>query len=133
MSTVQTQLDFEQRLPVSAQLGMAQADEHADERWKREVDAAIRATALTHETFTADDVRAELERNQFHFVTHNQSAMGSRMSEVAATMRYMERTEQVQRSTRGKAKGHYLRVWRSRIFEGNSTKGGLRPIKPVSN
>lgn len=114
---MQIQIDFDARLPVSAQLGMAQADENADERWKREVDAAIRAVALRCQCFTADDVRDDLERNRFHFTTHSQNAMGPRMVEVARTMRYMDPTEAVERSNRGKAKGHYLRVWRSRIFQ----------------
>ena len=96
---------------------MAQADDHADDRCKREVDAAILAVALAKPSFTADDVRDELERNRFHFTTHSQNAMGPRMVEVAKTLRYMDRTEQVERSERGKARGHYLRVWRSRIFQ----------------
>lgn len=114
---MQIRIDFDARLPVSAQLGMAQADENADARWKREVDAAIRAVALVKPIFTADDVRDELERNRFHFTTHSQNAMGPRIVEVSRTMRYMDPTEAVERSSRGKAKGHYLRVWRSRIFQ----------------
>jgi len=115
--TLQTQLDFEQRLPVSAQIGMQQAYDNADPRWKREVEAAIRQVALTHDSFTADEVVGELNRNDRHFVTHNNSAMGNLMKEVARTMRYMEHTDKVQRSCRGKAKGHYLRVWKSLLFK----------------
>lgn len=118
MSTQQFQIDFESRLPVSAQIGMEQADANADERWKREVDAAIRQVALTNKTFTADDVSTELERNNFHFTTHNGSALGPRMKEVSRTLRYMKPTESVKRSTRVVSKGHFLRVWESIIFVG---------------
>lgn len=114
---MQIQIDFDAKLPVSAQVGMAQADANADERWKREVDAAIREVALTHSTFTADDVYAQLERNRFHFTTHNGSALGPRMKEVSKVLRYMKATDEVQRSRREISKGHFLRLWRSLIFQ----------------
>ena len=114
---MQIQIDFESRLPVAAQIGMQQAYDNADPRWKREVEAAIRQVALTHEMFTADEVVEELNRNDRHFVTHNNSAMGNLMKEVSRTMKYMRFTEQVKRSRRGKAKGHYLRVWESLLFK----------------
>ncbi len=111
----QFQLDFDARLPVSAQIGMATCDANADDRWKREADAAIRQVALTYETFTADQVVAELDRNQFHWTTHNQSALGPRLKEVAKTLKYMKATDEVRRSTRPVSKGNFLRVWRSLI------------------
>jgi hypothetical protein len=111
----QFQIDFERRLPVSAQIGMATCDANADGRWKREVDAAIRQVALTHATFTADEVVAELERNNFHFTTHNGSALGPRLKEVSKTLGYMKATDQVKRSTRPASKGNFLRVWESKI------------------
>jgi hypothetical protein len=115
VSTQQFQIDFERRLPVSAQIGMATCDANADGRWKREVDAAIRQVALTHATFTADEVVAELERNDFHFTTHNGSALGPRLKEVSKTLGYMKATDQVKRSTRPASKGNFLRVWESKI------------------
>jgi len=118
---MQIQIDFEKALPVSAQIGMQQAYDNADPRWKREVEAAIRQVALTHETFTADEVVEELNRNDRHFVTHNNSAMGNLMKEVSRSMKYMKFTNELRRSKRGKAKGHFLRVWESLVF--NSTKG----------
>jgi hypothetical protein len=115
MSTQQFDLDFSRRLPVSAQVGMAICDSNADERWKREVDAAIRQVALTHEFFTADHVVEELNRNQFHWTTHNQAALGPRLKEVSKTLLYMEATNGFKRSDRVKSHGNLLRVWRSLI------------------
>lgn len=108
--------DFEGSLPVSAQLGMAQADANADDRWKRETDAAIRQVALTHATFTADEVVEELNRNQFHWTTHNQAALGPRMVEVSKTLKYMTALkDEYRRSKREQSHGNLLRVWRSNI------------------
>lgn len=113
------QADYPCELPLLAQAGMQQADENADARWKRETDAAVRQVALTHTEFTADEVVAELDRNQFHWTTHNQAALGPRLKEVAREMEYMEGTEQVRRSKRPKSHGNLLRVWRSRIYATN--------------
>ncbi len=117
-SHLQFDLDFSKRLPVSAQIGMATCDANADDRWKREMDAAIRQCALSYQFFTADEVVAELERNKFHFTTHNASALGPRMKEVSESLRYMEATNGFKRSGRPKAHGNLLRVWQSRIFAG---------------
>ena len=116
MSTQQFQLDFEARLPVSVQIGMKQADDNADPNWKREVDAAIREVALTYPVFTADEVVAELERNKFHFTTHNQAALGPRLKEVSKTLGWMKASDQVRRSVRKVSHGNLLRVWESQIF-----------------
>lgn len=116
-NTQQFGLDFSQRLPVSAQIGMKQADDNANENWKRETDAAIRQVALTHELFTADEVRAEMDRNKFHWTTHNPSALGPRLKDVAKTLRYMVPTDQFKRSARPVSHGKLLRVWQSRIYQ----------------
>jgi hypothetical protein len=108
-------LDFSGRLPISAQEGMRRADSNADPLWKREMDAAIRQVALTHEIFTADEVVAELERNKFHFETHNASALGPRLVEVSKTLMYMEPSNGFKRSERKQSHGNLLRVWRSLI------------------
>jgi hypothetical protein len=108
-------LDFSGRLPISAQEGMRRADSNADPLWKREMDAAIRQVALTHEIFTADEVVAELERNKFHFSTHNASALGPRLVEVSKTLMYMEPSNGFKRSERKQSHGNLLRVWRSLI------------------
>ncbi len=116
-NTQQFALDFSRRLPVSAQIGMKQADDAADDRWKREADAAIREVALTHQYFTADQVVAELDRNQFHWTTHNQSALGPRLKEVSKTLMWMEATNGFKRSERPQSHGNLLRVWRSLIYQ----------------
>lgn len=114
--TLQFELDWNQKLPPSAQLGMQQADENADGRWKRWVDGAIQAVARRLEFFTVDDVLAELEKLPNPPDTHNLAALGPRMKEVAKVLGYMEPTERVQRSRIPLKKGNLHRVWRSRIY-----------------
>ena len=115
--STQFNLDFSKRLPPSAELGMAQADANADERWKREVDAAIREVALVCEFFTVDEIVRELDRNKFHWTTHNQAALGPRMKEVSKTLQYMVGTDQFKRSERPISHGNLLRVWKRQIYQ----------------
>lgn len=113
---IQFGLDFDGRLPVSAQEGMQRADENADPRWQREMDAAIRQVALTNDTFTADEVVAELERNKFHFTTHNNAALGPRLLEVSKNLKWMRCGDGFRRSKRPAAHGNLLRIWQSNIY-----------------
>lgn len=117
MST-QFQLDFESKLPVSAQAGMAQADENANEIWKRWVDGCIQDVARRMEEFTVDDVLAALEKLPNPPCTHNLAALGPRMKEVAKTLKYMTATDQVKRSKRPEKNGNLHRLWRSNIWRG---------------
>jgi hypothetical protein len=114
--TLQFELDWNQKLSPSAQLGMQQADENADARWKRWVDGAIQAVARRLQEFTVDDVLSELEKLPDHPDTHNLAALGPRMKEVSKTLGYMEPTERVQRSKRKEKNGNLHRVWRSLIY-----------------
>ena len=115
--TLQFELDWNQKLPPSAQLGMKQADDNADGRWKRWVDGAIQAVARTHQEFTVDDVLSELEKMPNPPDTHNLGALGPRMREVAKVLGYMEPSDRVQRSKRKIKKGNLHRVWKSRIYQ----------------
>lgn len=114
----QFDLDFSGRLPVSAQEGMARADEHADARWKRVVDGCILAVAKRQEFFTVDDVLAELESLPDPPDTHNLGALGPRMKEVSKTLGYMEATSELRRSRRPEKNGNLHRVWRSKVLGG---------------
>jgi hypothetical protein len=113
--TLQFQIDFEQKLSPGAQIGMQQADDNADDRWKRYVDGAIQAVARQKDEFTVDDVLAELEKLPHHPDTHNLAALGPRMKEVSKTLRYMTATEKVLRSKRPEKNGNLHRVWRSNL------------------
>ena len=113
---MQLQIDYDQKLPVSARFGMAQADENADESWKRVVDGAILAVARRLPEFTVDDVLEELERIPNAPNTHNLAALGPRMKAVSKELRYMEATEKCRRSQRGVKHGNLHRVWRSRLY-----------------
>ena len=116
--TLQFTLDYDSKLPPSAQEGMAAADSHADPVWKRWIDGCIQQVARSLQEFTVDDVLEALEKLPNPPDTHNLAALGPRMKEVAKTLGYMEPTDRVQRSKRSIKKGNLHRVWRSRIYAG---------------
>jgi len=115
---MQFDLDFSERLPPSAQLGMQQADDNADHRWKRWVDGCIQEVARKKQEFTVDDVIEAMEALPDPPSTHNLGALGPRMKEVSKVLKYMEPTEKVQRSKRPVTHGNLHRVWRSLIYAG---------------
>lgn len=118
--TLQFQIDFDAKLPPSAQLGMQQADENADGRWKRWVDGCIQDVAKRLPEFTVDDVIAALEKLPDPPDTHNLAALGPRMKEVAKVLGYMEATDQLRRSKIQGKNGNLHRVWRSKIYRKES-------------
>ena len=113
---MQFSLDFEKKLPASAQIGMAQADDNAKVEWKRWVDGCIQDVARRMPEFTVDDVLQALEALPNPPVTHRLCALGPRMVEVSKTLKYMKATDRVQRSKRGPSHGNLLRVWESLIW-----------------
>jgi hypothetical protein len=117
MSELQFQLDFEKRLPPSAQTGMAACDANADPVWRRYIDGCIQAVARRTEEFTVDEVLAELEKIPKVVSTHNLAALGPRMKEVSKVLGYMVATDQVRRSKRPTSHGNLLRVWKSKIYQ----------------
>ena len=118
MTQQQFSLDFDKRLPVSAQIGMQQCDDNADDRWKRYVDGCIQLVARKKQEFTVDDVIIALEALPNPPSTHNLGALGPRMKEVSKTLKYMTATDRLQRSKRPEKNGNLHRVWRSNIWEG---------------
>ena len=112
----QLQIDFDGKLPVRAQLGMDACDAHADPRWKRWTDGAVQVVARRLEFFSADDVYAELEKIPNFPRTHNLSALGPRLKEVAKELGYMEATDRVQRSKRLVSHGNLHRIWHSKLY-----------------
>jgi tRNA(Ile2) C34 agmatinyltransferase TiaS len=115
--TLQFQIDFEQKLPASAQLGMQQADDNADCRWKRVIDGCIQLVARRQQEFTVDEVILAMQALPNPPNTHCLAALGPRMKEVAKTLKYMKSTDRVQRSKREASHGNFLRVWESLIWE----------------
>lgn len=113
---LQYQLDYDQKLPPSAQAGMAQADENALPEWKRVIDGLILNCALELQEFTVDDIVERFERLPFPPRTHRLCAIGPRMKEVAKTLKYMTATDQVVRGKRPVSKGNFHRVWRSNLW-----------------
>ncbi len=114
--TNQFTLDFDCKLPPSAQIGMAVCDTAANERWKRWVDGCIQQVAVELPEFTVDDVLARLESLPSPPETHNLAALGPRMKRVAKELKYMTATDQVRRSIRPTSHGNFLRVWQSNLW-----------------
>ena len=115
MSTQQFQLDFSQRLPVSAQIGMKQADDNASEMWKHWFDAAIMVVALKQPELTSDDILAELARMPGVPSTHNLSAIGPAMKR-SWEAGVIEHTDRVKRSEIRHKRGNLHTVWLSKVF-----------------
>ena len=114
----QLAIDYDRKLPVSAQLAMAQADDSANEQWKRVVDGAILAVARRLPEFTVDEVLEEMERIGGEYSTHNLSALGPRMVRVSKELGYMVASEKVKRSRRPEKNGNLHRVWESKVYCG---------------
>lgn len=112
MSAHQFSIDFTGRLPISAQLGMKQCDDSANEQWKHIFDACVLAASKKKPEITSDDVLDEIESLTHHPSTHNQSAIGPAMKR-AAEMGVIRATERVKRSERAAKKGNLHRVWES--------------------
>lgn len=109
-------LDFEQKLPPETQEGMQRADENANEEWKRVTDACILAVARRLAEFTVDDVLDEMKAMHNPFETHNLSALGPRMKEVAKTLKYMTATNELRRSRKPEKHSNLHRVWKSNYY-----------------
>lgn len=118
---LQFDIDFSGKLPISAQLGMAQADANAKTEWKRVIDGLILNCALELQEFTVDDVVGRFERLPFPPRTHRLCAIGPRMKEVAKTLKYMKPTDKFTRGSRPVSHGNLHRIWRSLVY------GRLKP------
>lgn len=116
MSTQQFDFDFSGRLPVSAQIGMEQADQNANERWKHIFDACVLAAARKKPEITSDDVLAEIEALPNPPSTHNLSAIGPAMIR-AGRMGIIRGTERTKRSSSLEKHGNLQRVWESKVWE----------------
>ena len=110
-------LDFDRKLPPSAEVGMAQADENAKEEWRRQIDGCILAVARRLEFFTVDDVIGEFESLKIRHLTHNLSALGPRMVRVSKELEYMVGTLEFKRSERPEKRGNLHRVWKSKLYQ----------------
>jgi len=122
-------IDWDAKLPPSAQLGMHQADENAKEEWRRQIDGCILAVARRLQFFTVDDVIGEFESLKVQHCTHNLSAIGPRMVRVAKELKYMVATLDFKRSERPEKRGNLHRVWKSKMFtsSGAAKTGGAKP------
>lgn len=117
---LQFSLDFSGKLPVSAQLGMQQADDNADVKWKAIWDACVLAAARKHKELTSDDVLAEFEQLKCQTKlpeTHNLSAIGPAMKR-AWKMGILQPTERTVRSKIAHKNGNLHVVWASNYFGG---------------
>lgn len=109
---LQYSLDYDAKLPPSAQDGMARADENADGRWKHIWDGCVLAAARRLPELTSDDVLEEFEKLNHPPQTHNLSAIGPAMQR-AWKMGILKPTGRVLRSTRKIKNGNLHSVWTS--------------------
>lgn len=114
--SLQFGLDFSGKLPVSAQIGRAQADQNADGRWKHVFDACVLAAARKKPEIVSDDVLAEMELLPDPPDTHNLAAIGAAMRR-AMDMGILSPTERVKRSERPEKHGNRQNVWISNYFK----------------
>ena len=114
-SHLQFDLDFSQRLPPTAQLGMKQADDNAKEDWKHWFDACVLAAAKKKPEITSDDVLAEIEALPHAPETHNLAAIGPAMIR-AAKMGLLRGTDRVKRSDRPEKHGNRQNIWESKVY-----------------
>ena len=108
-------LDFDQRLPVSAQRGMQKADLNACPEWRYMVDHAIVAVARKQETLTVDDVITELGEIPHCPKNHSLDALGPAMVR-AAKMGVITSTGRRERSWRLEKHGNWHSVWSSNYY-----------------
>ena len=114
---MQFSLDFDSKLPVSAQIGMATADENANDRWKAIIDGCILAAARRLQELTVDDVLEEYEKlpKQVRPTTHALDALGPAM--VRAKQKGILRsTGRTKRSKRPVTHGNRHSIWESRYY-----------------
>jgi hypothetical protein len=112
---VQFALDFDSKLPPSAQAGMNQVDSNADPKWRHIFDACVLAAAKKKQEITSDDVLTELERLPNAPSTHNLAAIGPAMQR-AAEMGILKGTGRVERSKRKGKNGNIHSVWFSNYY-----------------
>lgn len=117
---MQFSIDFERKLPPSAEIGMAQADSNASDQWKRVMDGAILAVARRMPEFTVDDVLEEMGKIPNAPSTHNLSALGPRMKRVARELEYMVGTDRMRRSRNVIKHGNLHRIWLSKVYQGGN-------------
>lgn len=113
---MQFDLDFSGRLPISAQIGMKQADVNANEKWKAIWDACVLAAARKKAEITSDDVLTEIESLPNPPTTHNLSAIGPAMKR-AQKSGILRGTGRYVRSEREIKNGNLHQVWESKQYE----------------
>lgn len=109
--------------------GMARADEHANEEWKRVCDIAIRAEARRRRTLTTDHVWAHLREHYPNHHTHENRAMGARMN-AAAKAEILERIYETSKSAMSICHSRDKNVWRSKAYEGPGPRFKVPRRKP---
>jgi hypothetical protein len=116
--TLQFTLDYESKLPASAQIGRQQADDNANEQWKHIWDCCVLAAARKKFEIVSDDVLAEVESLGHAPTTHNLSAIGAAMHR-ACKMGILRGTDRVRRSERPEKHGNRQNIYESNYFGGS--------------
>jgi hypothetical protein len=112
---LQYSLDYDSKLPPSAQEGRARADENANSKWRHIFDACVLAAAKKKSEITSDDVLTEIETLPNPPETHNLSAIGAAMHR-AYKMGILQGTDRTKRSERREKHGNRQNVWISLYY-----------------
>ncbi len=103
----------------AAQRAIKRSGEHAMSPWARAALAAVRATAISHPSFTVDDVWPELTKaTASGFLTHDYRALGAVMRH-AAKRGWICQTGEYRKSF-VRNHGTPRPVWRSLLFDGGA-------------
>jgi len=100
-------------------VAMDQVDLNANPAWKELMIQLVRVVALTHPTFTTDDVMILYHEIEDAPVTHEPRALGPVMRS-AAKLGYCHATDLVEKSIRASNHRRPLGVWQSLIYEGRA-------------
>ena len=98
-------------------VAMDQVDLNANPVWKDLMLELVRVVALTHASFTTDDVMILYREIEDAPTTHDLRALGPVMNK-AAKLGYCEKTNTVDGSIRPSNHQRPLAIWKSLIFEG---------------
>lgn len=103
---------------------IVRVDANADEDWKSVALKAVGWVAMTHITFTTDDVWLVLSGRDAS--THESRALGAVMLR-AAKIGYIESTDQYRPSIRPEAHQRPVKIWKSLLMDAPSV------VQPSSN
>lgn len=120
------------RAAAAGQAAANRAGRNSTARFRHAAAAAVAWCATHHETFTADDVWAQMVDAGGVPSTNDNRALGAVMR-WAARDGLIEVTDQVRPSARVSLHGSPRRVWRSMVFAGSGPAEGSVGLDPADD